>query len=83
VPRTALTAIGIGDKVVFSGGGDSNGFYTTVDIYDVSTGNWSALQLSKARGFLSSAAADSTILVAGGTDGNNALNSVDRFSLTH
>lgn len=54
----------------------SNYFYSTVDIYDINTGQWnsSAGQLSIARAYLAAAAGGNKIIFAGGLyDANSRL----------
>jgi N-acetylneuraminic acid mutarotase len=80
-PKAALAAASIGNKVLFAGGGDSNGFFNSVDIYDIDKKTWSKLQLSQPRAFLSSSAAGNAVLFAGGTNGSNTFNTVDKFLL--
>jgi hypothetical protein len=41
----SVTAAVAGDQFLFAGGYNTNGFSDAVDIYDVSTGEWSTSQL--------------------------------------
>lgn len=73
-PRYRLSAAAAGNKIVFAGGASpdpsgSGGIESKkVDIYDVTTGQWTTAQLSVARRRLTATAAGSKILIGGGYD---------------
>lgn len=88
-PRYRLAAAAAGNKVVFAGGAkpdaDGSGGVESarVDIYDVTTGQWTTAQLSVARRRLTATAAGNKILFGGGygVDGNDP-NTVDIYDVT-
>lgn len=82
--RGSLAAASAGNLLFFGGGNlqDNNGPSSTVDVYDVTTGQWlSPLQLSTARQDLSAASSGATVVFAGGDDGVSTIyNTVDLFT---
>lgn len=76
-PRIFLAAASLQDKVFFAGGStpDKDGICCIVtrkvDIYDISTGNWSYAELSDARSEVGIAASGNKILFAGGAGHSN------------
>jgi len=81
--RDQMAAAVTGDKILFAGGlilpGAPPTLSKTVDIYDVSTNNWSTAQLSEARMSLAAAAAGNKVLFAGGYDGSGYSKTVDIY----
>jgi hypothetical protein len=59
------TATSVGDQA-FIAGGVLGGYHATVDIYDGSTGTWSATNMSQARGGLASTGVGNFALFGGG-----------------
>lgn len=80
-PRVEIATAVVGNKVLFAGGQDAewNGSMyicvpsDAVDIYDVTTGNWTTTQLSQARAGMASAVLNGKAYFAGGYLGNGAL----------
>jgi N-acetylneuraminic acid mutarotase len=75
-PRSELGIAAGGNKILFAGGtghsGQTGGYFSSrVDIYDVSTGQWSVAELSEARSHPYAAAAGDKILFAGGRKSNS------------
>lgn len=71
VPRYGITAIANGNKIFFAGGvsgelGDIQFFYSTVDVYDVTTNSWSVTSLNEPVAYATAAAVDDKVLFAGG-----------------
>ena len=58
--RQNLVASAIDNKIVFAGGLNSNSYFSTVDIFDVTTSTWTNTQLSAARENLAAASAPIT-----------------------
>lgn len=85
--RTNIAAGAAGTKVVFAGGWYWDMMYSTVysnkaDIYDVSTGLWTNVLLSKKRDNISVAVIGDKILFAGGSGNMGAMNNVDIYNAT-
>ena len=83
--RTNIAAGAAGNKVVFAGGWYWDMMYNTVysnkaDIYDVSTGLWTNVLLSKKRDNISVAVIGDKILFAGGSGNMGAVNNVDIYN---
>lgn len=80
-PRVEIATAVIGNKVFFAGGQDAEwdgSMYVcvpsdVVDVYDVTTGNWTTAQLSQARAGMASAVLDGKAYFAGGYLGNGTL----------
>ncbi|HQU77587.1 MAG TPA: T9SS type A sorting domain-containing protein [Chitinophagales bacterium] len=82
--RTNIAAGAAGNKIVFAGGWYWNGSYSIVfsnkaDIYDVTTGLWSSVLLSKKRDNISVAVVGDQIIFAGGSGTAGAVNTVDIY----
>lgn len=83
--RVELSAVGVGDKVLFAGGiaADDSGInevFSTVDIYDVTTQLWTKDSLSEARGGMAHAVLGDKVYFAGGYKGNGQVsNRVDIY----
>ncbi|WP_374164008.1 kelch repeat-containing protein [Arcticibacter sp. MXS-1] len=87
-PRYRLAAAAAGNKIIFAGGaspspdGPGGEESKKVDIYDVSTGQWSTAELSVARRRLTATAAGSKILIGGGYDENgDPVRTVDIYDV--
>jgi hypothetical protein len=80
--RNWLAAAATGNKILFAGGENNNGYSKVVDIYDVLTNTWSAAQLSEARGHLAAAATGNKFLFEGGYGGNGYSKTVDIYDVT-
>jgi len=67
--RQGMAVAGVGNKILFAGGGDNDWGETTsrVDIYDVSNNSWSIAELSKGREYLAAATIGNKVFLAGGT----------------
>ncbi|MCF8368094.1 MAG: hypothetical protein K9G76_03570 [Bacteroidales bacterium] len=67
-PRSLATSTGHESKIYIAGGANysANQVKSTIDIYDVSSGGWSVLDLSQARFVMASAATSQKVLFAGG-----------------
>ena len=66
-----------GNKILFAGGTSGNGVcFTTVDVYDISTGTWTVSQLSQGRSDLVSASAGNKVFFGGGFTDNSVLSKV-------
>ena len=81
--RVFLTAVKVGDKILFAGGikkldWNTSLFETsnTVDIYDLNTGQWSTGTLSEPRAFIASAVNGNLAFFAGGWAGTNTVSDV-------
>lgn len=92
-PRAALAAAGIGDKILFAGGGNGSldrsygwlrfdNVSSTVDIYTISTNSWTTAHLSQARQALAGAAAGNKIVFAGGFSSTGYSDVVDIYDVT-
>ena len=72
VARGSLSAVRVGNKLLFAGGVTINAFATqeqgisVVDIYDLVSGTWTTHQLSVGRGWMSSIVKDQKAYFAGG-----------------
>ncbi len=68
ISRQLIAGTACGSKLFFGGGVNStmSTVYSTVDIYDVSTGDWSVNQLSVARFGISAVSYGNKVLFAGG-----------------
>ncbi|MEM8526114.1 MAG: kelch repeat-containing protein [Bacteroidota bacterium] len=83
--RIELSAVGVGDKVLFAGGiaADESGInevFSTVDIYDGNTEMWTQAELSEARGGMAHAVLGDKVYFAGGYKGNGQVsNTVDIY----
>ncbi|MEM9888201.1 MAG: kelch repeat-containing protein [Bacteroidota bacterium] len=83
--RVELSAVGVGNKVLFAGGiatDDSgiNEVFSTVDIYDLITQTWTQDSLSEARGGMAHAVLGDKAYFAGGYKGNGQVsNRVDIY----
>jgi hypothetical protein len=74
-PEEAVRAAVSGSKVVFAGA-------SKMDVYDGSTGSWSAINLPTPRLFAAVAAAGNKVIIAGGMNFNNTpTNQVDIYDL--
>jgi len=83
VARDGMTAIGLGDLVLFAGGATFNGSFAVTDVVDVlvtSTGTWGTSHLSNPRGNMAGAALGNQALFAGGgANPFSGLSTVDVF----
>ncbi len=71
-PREGMTATTVGTKAIFAGGWTESGPSSVVDIYDTSTGKWSAAKLSQARYYgMVAATVGTQAIFAGGVTGNS------------
>jgi N-acetylneuraminic acid mutarotase len=81
-PHAYGTAVGWNGKIFLAGGFDSNdrsySVTAAVDIYDVSTAQWTTAQLSNARSRIAAAAAGNTVIFAGGS----ASSAVDIYDMS-
>jgi hypothetical protein len=69
-PRTFLTAAAIDNRIVVAGGLNGDRLVPTVDVYDISTDNWTTIASpSILRQTLRSAVIDHTIYFIGGYGG--------------
>ena len=84
-PRIGLSAVSVGDKVLFAGGASpqidgpsllSFEVYATVDIYDVVTDTWSVAELSDPRAGMAHAVLGDKVYFAGGDKGNGVVSDV-------
>jgi hypothetical protein len=73
--REAMSAVTVGDKVMFAGGSlwnlGSNSFINTtdtVDVYDVNTGQMSVMKLSEPRRWITSQVVNGKVYFAGGRE---------------
>lgn len=76
VSRADLVAVAAGNKIFFAGGrlgsggrlvnGGTYNYFSTVDIYDVSTNSWSVTNLSQPRAFIAAATVGNKVFFAGG-----------------
>jgi hypothetical protein len=64
--RSGVTAVAVGSKLMFAGGGDSRRESSVVDIYDSATGQWSTAKLSQPRHRIEGSAVGHLALFAGG-----------------
>jgi len=62
-PRGYVVAAAAGNKILFAGG---DGFFSRVDIYDISSRSWSVAELSQRRTFIGAATVGDKVLFAGG-----------------
>lgn len=83
VPRAYIGATSLGSKAYFAGGMNSTGLISTVEIYNISTGQWDPIQnLSDARVLCAATTCGSKIFFAGGVDfysTGNIFSTVDIF----
>lgn len=85
-PRIFAAAAAVGNKVYIAGGYTNNSAYIsnsepvskTVDIYDLSTGKWSTMQMPRPRAEFSAVALNNKIYFAGGS---NNVSGVDIFDV--
>jgi hypothetical protein len=90
-PRWQIATVTAGNKIFFAGGGyydnADNGYSeSTVDIYDVSTNNWTVSKLSSPRHDIAAATVGNKVLFSGGMDGDCLdciSNKVDVYDLTN
>jgi N-acetylneuraminic acid mutarotase len=87
VPRSSITAISAGNKIFFAGGyagelGDLEYYYSTVDIYDVSTNSWSVANLSEPRIGMAAATVGNKVYFAGGYNNGSCSNKVDIYDIS-
>lgn len=88
-PRWQIAAVAAGNKVFFAGGGfyddaDNGSSYNTVDIFDVTTSQWTTASLSGRRHNVAAAAVGDKVFFAGGrTDDflDSVSNKVDIYNL--
>jgi hypothetical protein len=86
--RTGMSVASAGNKIVFAGGNESNGFSafhsSRVDIYDISTNTWSIAELCVARDDMAAIASGNKIFFGGGEvgDGTWPVDSVDIYDVT-
>ena len=79
--RAHLAATSIGNLAIFAGGNALPDRSAVVDIYDVSTGDWSVATLSEARSNLSAVSVLDRALFAGGDIGSfTESDRIDVFS---
>jgi predicted Ser/Thr protein kinase len=94
VPRGCLAAVSSGNLVFFAGGGQIFNLTTliiqnvtdSVDIYNVSDGQWSTATLSQARAVLAAASVGSLVLFGGGENKippNYTSSVVDIYNVTN
>ncbi|MEM6699916.1 MAG: kelch repeat-containing protein, partial [Bacteroidota bacterium] len=81
VARVELSAVAVGDQVLFAGGiaADDTGInevFSTVDIYDINTQTWTQAELSEARGGMAHAVLGDKVYFAGGYKGNGQVSNV-------
>ncbi|MHC1777729.1 MAG: T9SS type A sorting domain-containing protein [Lentimicrobium sp.] len=80
--KSFMGSVALGNKAYFAGGGNGNNYFTTVEVYDVSTGTWGvAGNLSVARQITSGVTCGSKIFFAGGMNysTNISYTNVDIF----
>jgi len=70
IPRQVIAGVACGSKLFFGGGANANlsTVYSTVDIYDTATGQWSTGQLSVARFDIAAVSKGNKVLFAGGSN---------------
>lgn len=66
-PRSGVAAAAVGNKVLFAGGSTREGVSDRVDIYDLSTKQWSTATLSYPRSSITATTIGSKVYFAGGT----------------
>lgn len=64
--RSAISAISLATKVLFSGGWTSSVNSDRVDIYEVTTGVWTHTRLSTARDYIAAATVGNWVVLSGG-----------------
>ena len=71
------TAVAVGNKIVFAGGSNGLGTYTSrVDIFDVTNNSWSTAELSQPRSGITAAVLGNKVFFAGGwADSQTGLSS--------
>jgi hypothetical protein len=81
IPRFALSAVSNDSLILFAGGGDIilNTGYDVVDIYDITTGQWTVDHLSACRAAMGSVVAGDMAFFAGGDCGTTWSNRVDIY----
>ena len=86
--RYDIATITLGNSVFFAGGEsifegpDTSILYSTLDIYDISTGNWSNTQLSEPRTSIATAAVGNKVFFISGDDGyGNPINIIDIYDM--
>lgn len=82
--RSHITAASIGNKVIFAGGLSKNApsnfsFSDRIDIYDVSTNQWTTATLSEARSTMKAAVVGDKLLLAGGVKSHEFSDKVDIY----
>jgi hypothetical protein len=90
IPRDNLAATSVGHYALFGGGfngtghipGDVYGEYSTVDVFDSDTGQWSVMDLSVARGWLAATTLGNEALFAGGGNSSPYRSTVDIYNDT-
>ncbi|MFI5132245.1 MAG: PKD domain-containing protein [Chitinophagales bacterium] len=66
--RQGMAVATVGNKILFAGGGDNDGYVRTsrVDIYDASDNSWTTAELSQPRIYLAAATLGNKVYFAGG-----------------
>ena len=76
----SVTAAVAGDQFLFAGGYNTNGFSDAVDIYDVSTGEWSTSQLRTPCKYSGAAASGNLICFISSYNLSGASDTVDIYN---
>jgi len=82
--RSSMSAAGVADIIMFAGGASNTAIYSEVDIYNVTTGQWTSLSLSRLVYLSATAATNNVIIVAGGQGSfqPNPTGQIDEFIIT-
>jgi hypothetical protein len=81
--RTCVTAVSLGNKVLFAGGTENGGDGTTrVDIYDINSDTWSTAELSAPRYAMDAVVDGSKIYFVGGEDWQDGYRNIDTYDIS-
>jgi PKD domain/Kelch motif len=88
-PRYGITIAAAGNKIFIAGGytsyttgGDPANYSNRVDIYDITTGQWTITQLSEPRAYDAVAVLGNKIFFAGGWNANGLRTTVDIYDVS-
>jgi N-acetylneuraminic acid mutarotase len=88
-PRYGITVATVGNKIFIAGGFASYSgvntpanFSNRVDIYDITTGQWTSTQLSEPRAYCATAVLGNKIFFAGGFNSNGLRTTVDIYDIS-
>ena len=85
IPRNNIAITSLHQEIVFYAGGDFNynpiNYVNIVDIYNISTNNWTVSYLSVNRSFIAATSLTNMVFFAGGLNNNGSSNVVDYYNI--